>query len=309
MGYTVTIFKNLYDNDTSKKVEFETFDEVVETLFGLSTVDADKKSDRPLISMARYIDGSTRANANVVEWTSWCAVDVDSFKGKDVHNELDFNFHYLCHSTASSTIEHPKFRLVVPLSRPVKSKEIAHFWYALNKTIGNVVDKQTKDKSRMFYVPAQYKDANNFIFRHDGEYLNVDDVLNAHEFVDVSESISFFDKLPKNFQEEVLKNRKSKLTKNVTWNSYKDCPFVNRGIVSDFKAIAGIDGSGRYSKLYSIMVSIASIAIDNGYPIEQYEIVQLIKEIDMDSTRKYQKRKLNVEASNAIQFAYLNRKG
>lgn len=309
MTYSITIFESMYDNKTNKKLEFQDFSGVEATLYELSKKYAKSKQDRPLISMAKYEDGKTRANDNVVEWTSWCAVDVDSAQMIDVENELklDHEFYYVCHSTASSTFEHPKFRLIIPLSRAVKSSEISHFWYALNKDIGNLVDKQTKDKSRMFYVPAQYEGANNFIFTKTGDVLNVDDVMGRHKFVEIL-STSYMDKLPADLKAAILKNRKSKMgISDVRWSSYKDCPFINKKILDEFVSHANVDGSGRYAKLYSIMVSIATIAFANGYPIETRELVDLVKQIDMDTARRYQKRKLDVEASNAIKFAFQKR--
>jgi hypothetical protein len=54
------------------------------------------------------------------------------------------------------------------------------------------------------------------------------------------------------------------------------------------------------------MVTIAMNAIKEKYPITTNEIVTLIKEIDNDTSRKYQHRALDVEANNALEFAYRN---
>ena len=40
------------------------------------------------------------------------------------------------------------------------------FWYALNKELGDIGDPQTKDLSRMYYVPGKYEGAYNFIFNN-----------------------------------------------------------------------------------------------------------------------------------------------
>ena len=37
--------------------------------------------------------------------------------------------------------------------------------------IGKIGDEQTKDKSRMYYIPGNYENANNFIFSGKGKQL------------------------------------------------------------------------------------------------------------------------------------------
>ena len=61
-------------------------------------------------------------------------------------------YRYFCYSTASSSLTNPKFRLVFPLTQWVNKEDIKHFWFALNKEIGDIADAQTKDLSRMYYV-------------------------------------------------------------------------------------------------------------------------------------------------------------
>jgi hypothetical protein len=54
------------------------------------------------------------------------------------------------------------------------------------------------------------------------------------------------------------------------------------------------------------MVSTAMSAIKRQYPISSYEIEQLVRELDNETTRRYEKRPLNVEADRAIEYAYKN---
>ena len=58
--------------------------------------------------------------------------------------------------------------------------------------------------------------------------------------------------------------------------------------------------------IYKLMTSIACFAIKKQYPITEYEIVQLILELDRETSNIYAKRPLNTEASRAIEFAYKN---
>jgi hypothetical protein len=318
--YSLTVFKSIFDNKTDTHVDFKTFEEFEESLYHLSTLSGYKakrgefnKKTSPLISPATYTPGTTRANANVVNWGKWAAIDVDDheFEG-NLKDELYRRFgdwDYICYSTASSTIAWPKFRLVFPLTRLVDSSEIKHFWFALNSEFGCMGDLQTKDLSRMYYVPAQYPGANNFIFSNRGAYIDPTELMCKYEFTAPVNSNSFIDRLPDDLRDEVISHRKAKLEetkRDFNWDSYKDCPFVNQNLITEYKSISGKDGTGRYSMIYKLMTSIACFAVKKQYPITEYEIVQLILELDRETSNIYAKRPLNTEASRAIEFAYKN---
>jgi hypothetical protein len=318
---SLTVFKSIFDNKTDTRVDFDSFEKFEKSLYHLSTLEGYKakrgeftKKASPLISPATYKPNTTRANANVIEWASWAALDVDNatYDG-DLESELARLYpdtYFVCYSTASSTRDTPKFRLVFPLTRTVRGEEIRHFWFALNTEFGMVGDTQTKDLSRMYYVPAKYPKAYNFIFTHRADqYLDVDALLIKYPYNANVTSTNFIDRLPLKMQEEVIKHRQQKLEegkKDVYWTGYNDCPFVNKRLIGDYKQIAGVDGSGRYSMIYKIMTSIACNAVKAKYPITEYEIVDLVRSLDRETSNIYAKRPLNTEASRAIEFAYKN---
>ena len=315
-----TVFKSIFDNKTDVRVDFDSFDKFEKALYHLSEKPGYKArkgeytpkgvTPSPLISPAVYKAGTTRANANVIKWAGWAAVDVDQavFEG-NLENELRNRYgawRYICYSTASSTVDHPKFRLVFPLSRDVESHEIRHFWFALNTELESIGDLQTKDLSRMYYIPAKYPNAHNFIFSNSGDNIGVDSLIAKHEFTERTGD-SFMDRLPESMQKEVVAYRQNKLKENARsfyWTSYSDCPFVNRRLISDYKNIARTDGSGRYSMIYKIMTSIACNAVRQGYPITESEISHLILQLDRETSNIYQKRPLTTEAARAIEYAY-----
>lgn len=318
--YSLTVFKSIFDNKTDVRVDFESFEKFEKSLYYLSTLPGykAKKGERtdkasPLISPAIYKPNTTRSNSNVIEWAGWAAIDVDNhvFEG-NLKDELHSRFgswYYICYSTASSTIAQPKFRLVFPLTEHVPSGAIKHFWFALNAEFGSIADGQTKDLSRMYYVPAQYPGANNFIFTNVGNHVNPRLLINKHPWTAPSSSDNFIDRLPEELQKQVLAHRQQKLQqekREYNWSSYKDCPFVNRKLIDSYKQISGRDGSGRYSMIYKIMTSIACNAVKQKYPISEYEIVEMVRQLDRETSNIYAKRPLNLEASRAIEFAYKN---
>ena len=318
--YALTVFKSIFDNKTDVRVDFESFEKFEKSLYYLSTLPGykAKKGERtdkasPLISPAIYKPNTTRSNSNVVEWAGWAAIDVDNhvFEG-NLKDELHSRFgdwYYICYSTASSTVAQPKFRLVFPLTEHVPNGAIKHFWYALNAEFGSMGDGQTKDLSRMYYVPAQYPGANNFIFTNIGNHIDPRVLISKHPWTPPSSSDNFIDRLPEELQKQVLAHRQQKLQqekREFNWSTYKDCPFVNRKLIDNYKQISGRDGSGRYSMIYKIMTSIACNAVKQKYPITEYEIVEMVRQLDRETSNIYAKRPLNLEASRAIEFAYKN---
>ena len=308
---SLTIFKSLYDNKTQKRLDLESWSNFESLLRNLSQVERKNKKSAPLISPAVYKSkNSLRRNIEVDCWAGWAAVDVDDHKFKgDLEEELKTlygEYQYICYSTATSKKTLPKFRLVFKLSRPVFYKDIKNFWGALNTEMSFMGDAQCKDLSRMYYVPGTYKNAYNFFFTNEGNDIDPYALIDKHPISVAPTSNNFIDRLPEELQKEVINYRKESMenTKKFKWTTYKDCPFVNKKLVDEYRSIAYIDGTGRYSMIYRIMVSIASLAVKNKYPISAQEVVTLIKQLDQDTANRYDTRPLDVEANRAIEFAY-----
>ena len=301
---SLTIFDSIYDNKTEKRMNYNSFDEFESILYKLAESDKyPKKTDAPLISPAIYKTETTRANSNVTGWGGFGIIDVDDYEGniEEIHNKYS-KYKYVCYSTASSTKEHPKFRLVFPLTEHVDVNDIKHFWFALNKEIGDIADAQTKDLSRMYYIPSKYKGAYNFIFSHNGSIMDPKALMEKHRYVVPNES--FFDKLPDAIKEGLIKHRKETLNKtDFSWTGYQDCPFINKSHVEEYKTISG---SGWDSKMYQIMVSTAGNAVARGYPITAKEIAWICQDLDNDTGNWYTKRDFEKEADRAIEFVFKN---
>ena len=309
MGISLTLFKSIFDNKTHKRMDLQSFAEFERLLYQLAAVPLKDKKSAQLISPATYIEDTTRANNNVVDWGGWCAVDVDDheFIG-DLRSELDDvvgDWHYVCYSTASSRSDSPKFRLVFPLRTRVRKEDIKAFWFALQSKLGNIGDRQTKDLSRMYYIPGQYYGAYNFIFTGGG-LQSVDPYALMQEFpyAEKREGNNFFDRLPEEVQKQIIEHRKSKLDNtNYSWNSYRDCPFFPKHLETEYRSITG---TGWYHTMYRIMVSIAANAIKKQYPITASEISHLCKQFDSETGNWYANRPLDKEADRALEFVYKN---
>jgi hypothetical protein len=301
---SLTIFDSIYDNKTNKRMDYTSFDEFEAILYKLSeSTKYPTKQDAPLLSPAIYQPDTTRANDNVVGWGGFGILDIDDYEGdlKDIESKYD-KYRYVCYSTASSTVESPKFRLVFPLTCNVDKDDIKHFWFALNKEIGDIADAQTKDLSRMYYVPAKYKDSFNFIFSHDGEVMNPNNLMEKYPYVKPNQTM--FDRFPEAIQKALLERKRNELNNtNFSWTSYQDCPFVNKKQIDEYK---GITGTGWYSKMYQIMLTTAGNAMSKGYPITPKEIEYICRDLDTDTGGWYLKRDLEKEAARAIEFVFKN---
>lgn len=313
MKYSLTVFDSIFDNKTGKRLDFKDWSDFEQLLYRLAEMPGykakrgEKKKSSSLISPAIYQPNLSRANANVTAWASWAALDVDNSNGAiETILEPYREYYFVCYSTASSTPEKPKFRLVFPLTEHVPAENIRHFWYALNKNFNNIGDEQTKDLSRMYYVPAQYPNANNFIFTNTGKFISPYDMMALHQYFE-KKAGSFMQRLPEGIQKAILELEKEKMTNHdISWNSYRDCPFVSKKLLNEYRSISSIDGSGRYRMIYKLMTSIACNAVKRKYPISSSEVAELVSELDGDTARIYQKRPLKIEAERAIEYAYRN---
>lgn len=317
--YSMTIFKSprwweekqrfVYDNKTHRRMDFESWDKFERFFYKLSEREMNGKQDAELITPAVFKPDSPRRNVNVTAWAGWAAVDVDDVEIEGdinafVHN-LVRDWKFICYSTASSTQDRPKFRIVLQTDEHIQPANIKHFWYALATDLNSIGDKQCKDFSRMYYVPALYAGANNFIFSGGAEPVSVSGLLRKYPYVESKNSTSFLDRLPDAWKEQIIEHRKSALDNtSYKWTSYKDCPFVSKRLIQEWYTIANTDGSGRYRMIYKIMVAIALNAIKKNYPLTVIELVELIRQLDADTSNKYESRPLEIEANNALEYAY-----
>ena len=317
MLFSLTIFRNIFDTDTSRRMDFTSWDSFVDLLSALHSKpgykpsrsdSAEKKAQAsPLISPAIYKAGEARKNVNVVAWAGWAAMDVDDLE--DLSSLKCFApYSHVCYNSASSTVEKPKCRIVLRLTEHVPAEKIRHFWYALNKEFNELGDPQTKDLSRLYYVPADYPGAYSFFFRHDTDrILNPKELMKKHsDFID-RPIFAFSETLPAEMQAKLTQYRAENaidhdLVNKISWVSYRDCPFVNKQKVARYFALS----SNWYHEMYRLMTSIASRALKSGYPITSKQIAALAKEIDGDDGKFYSSRGFQGEAERALAYVLQN---
>lgn len=305
-----TSFKSIFDNKTHRRYSYQDWDDFGRVLMKMSVIPGYKpkrgeripKHASPLISPAIFEKGTTRANQNVRYWSKWAGMDIDNYDGLMEDALQVFSpYSFYCYSTASSTKKNPKFRVVLNLTHEIKADRIKHFWYAINKEFNSIADPQTKDLSRMYYVPAKYPDAFNFIFSNRGKPVDPDVFMLRHDYVEEKKDMLSY--MPEHIQKAVIQEKHDSLTNvDVTWTSYLDCPFVNKKMLKGYQDHAYVDGTGRYAFFYSFMVNIASNAIRAKYPITPGEIASLARQVDAANGNRFKHRPMELEAERALEF-------
>lgn len=111
-----------------------------------------EKKDGPAIIPAVFKDGTTRASANVERLTT-LVLDIDKGPPYDVLFPKFKPFAHVYHTTHSHTPEHPKYRIIIFLAKPIPVAQWESFWSSAKEYFGHM-DEATKDPCRLFYSPA-----------------------------------------------------------------------------------------------------------------------------------------------------------
>ena len=119
------------------------------------------KHKQQLWSPTSFSVGRSKANAL---WTDLMVYDVDeNNRFERVQKRLqELGLAYIMHTTISHTEEHHKFRVIIPLEKPVYHNKTDQlplwpFYYSRaiqfwKKNIGNEIDESCKDESRAYFI-------------------------------------------------------------------------------------------------------------------------------------------------------------
>lgn len=137
-------------------------------LLGRFEVLADKRRGR-CWSPTQYADGATsRGNAGVASVT--CLVfDCDRVPPDPERLE---GVCWIGHTTWSHTPETPKWRVVIPLARPVAAKRWRDVWLRARAALCPEADPSCKDPSRQYYLPGHPAGVVGETVNHAGQLLD-----------------------------------------------------------------------------------------------------------------------------------------
>ena len=124
-----------------------------------------------------------RRKKDSVEYRTMIVEDMDhAVPGVIEQIEMLYNYRCLIYSTHKHTPENPRYRLAIPLSRPVSPDEYVAIARKVAEDIGiEMFDDTTYEPSRLMYWPSTSADG-EFLFRDiEGEPLDPDDVLSRYK--------------------------------------------------------------------------------------------------------------------------------
>lgn len=197
----------LNKSDVNLSYHEETWESFVSTL-NEPSIRASK--DGPAIVPARFRPGGKRKNSDGVAHTA-VVLDLDNKSNTLSRNQIEQKLEgwtYAAHTTHSSTVEHPKWRVFLPLNRELTDEDyekVYNFFYSI---FGDAMDKSCSDIARLFFLPA-CKDANAYeTWARKGRIFRIDDIYDdtpAQEFLpaertrkkQVIQEARLFDYIPK----------------------------------------------------------------------------------------------------------------
>jgi len=154
-----------------------------ETLEEYQAMTNEQKTD--VKDVGGYVAGELNANRRskaALVSRSIITIDVD-----DAPSE-DWMFGYSClfvpkhlvHSTHTSTKEHPRFRILIPLARPVNADEYRYLAQMLADEVGlEAVDGSTDQPERLMFWPSVPFDGEYVFYENGEEFLDPDKALPA----------------------------------------------------------------------------------------------------------------------------------
>lgn len=302
--FRFSYFTGFYSKDPMV-CELRTFDDFIKTMAAMSEIPGYKPSygeydkEFPLISPAFYKDGDTRLNENVIGW-DMVMMDIDD--GIDSVQTLRDHFRgfkYLIYSSPNCTAKHLKLRVCLPLDTFASSEHLCQLWFAVNAWCDGIIDKQTKDKSRMFYISAQYTNKGD-------DYMHIFEVgdgypLNWQGIIDRYPSPREEDRFLKVNKLSALK-RKIFLKNNMPpcmVITERDCPFVYQHMIDEYLLTPA---GGHHLALYRFMLKVCYNAEKINYPLSIDELVDMTQQLDGFDGGFYDDKKFFDSAKDAMEY-------
>jgi putative DNA primase/helicase len=196
----------------------------------LSSDEKQKEKMRAGFLVGGHCDDGKRVARNI-QFRSFLNLDIDNLPVADFHQfQFDLNsgegffaHEFLWHTTRSHTPEKPKFRILVPLKKPISAEKFV----AASRILASQFDATMNHVDPVSFVLAQimYKPLTN----RDGEFLagrNTGSFLDAEKMLDAFGDWKDYSKLPCREDET--------LGKLVAPGTKQENPFEKKGIVGAF---------------------------------------------------------------------------
>lgn len=177
---TVHHYKNLYSNSFLKSKKL-TFKELVEYLSDVKV--SDDKYGNGTYVLGEMKD-THRNDENVLNRHA-LALDIDDLQAdtsivQDIENM--FSFSYTLYSTFSHKTDKPRYRLIIPLSKPIEKMYYKPAIKFFEKQLGVKVDEKSFTWSQCMARPVKQSEDADFIFQYqDSHYIDTDTLISGLE--------------------------------------------------------------------------------------------------------------------------------
>jgi uncharacterized protein (DUF927 family) len=170
---TISLFKNVRDNDPKERtLAWSAF---CNTYFAKHQA-LKIKENGAAWSPACYPTGVTRQK-DKVETVSCAVFDVEHHCRFDELLDKLVGYAYVAHSSYRHSAEDPRYRIVLPLIKPVAADAWEATWDRLNHWLGGINDPQTKNADRIYFLPSMPADAKgHFIEIGEGKPLDIEEL-------------------------------------------------------------------------------------------------------------------------------------
>lgn len=253
-----------------------------------------------LISPAIYAeDGMDRNNKNVTGWDIVCMDIDDGIKNLEQVTNHFAPFSYIIYSSPNCTNEHLKLRVVIPLKSRANKEHLKQVWFAMNEWCGGIIDAQTKDYSRLFYVPARYTNKgelyNHIFITNDGITLDWETLMERYPSPPEQDLFKIVNPLL-NLKRSIYQNAKGNPSCDI---DDPDCPFVNKWMREQY---ALTPAGGHHKAIYVYMLQCCGNAERIDYPLSLEELVYMARQLDDADGGYYDDKKLTDSAKDALEY-------
>lgn len=256
-----------------------------------------------LISPAIYKeDGMERNNNNVSGW-DLAIMDIDDGINdiESVKKHFSF-FNNIIYSSPNCTAEQLKIRVIIPLKSRCPSDKLRQLWFAMNEWCDGIIDKQTKDKSRLFYIAARYTNKGDrylHIF-HENQGMELDWETLIERYPSPPEKDLFKKSNPlKGLKRQIYLKTKKQPSFNIT---DKKCPFVTRDMMEEYMLTPA---GGHHYAIYKFMLRCCYNANKIEYPIDLEELVDMARQLDDMDGGWYDDKKFYDSGQDALEYTNL----
>ena len=287
----ISIFKNCYSN-VGLRENFESFSELAELMECWHNRHLESKDDNMLFSAAVFND--TRAIDNVISHNGIAILDIDDAETYDLSDDI-LEHSFIQYSSASSTKEKRKYRLVFETDKHIEKDDCASFLNGLilwMRPFINVDESASGDIARMYFLPGTF--GNDDFFRYnEGRPLNTENLIESGEFH--TKATSAWNETNMESLFELMKIGYPD-NQNIEWTVYRDCPFWPDRIELEYRCAA----SDWNIISFRIMSYIAWDALRKNYAITASEIADMMRQFDRETGAWYKDRNWEREAQRAI---------